>query len=87
MKVGRIPVRERSTGPTRVANSFECDNRLLNAIKKPFKTFKTTKVPLRQPSRSAPHYPNLNPFESLLMYLETFGCITNKRIVISLSPQ
>ena len=51
MKVGRIHVRERSTGPTRVANSFECDNRLLNAIKKPFKTFKTTKVFLRQPSR------------------------------------
>ena len=27
--------------------------------------------------RSAPNYPNLKPFESLLMYLETFGCITN----------
>ena len=24
---------------------------------------------------------------SLLMYLETFGCITNKRIVVSLSPE
>ena len=35
--------------------------------------------------RAAPNYPHLKPFESLLMYLETFGCITNKCIVISLS--